>query len=72
MAPDLRSYRDADVAQNRTSTHLNPIYEPDRRRRVLPQDASMGLTPHKAAKEVSLCIRSGLSPAVTSSAELYF
>lgn len=33
-----------------------------RRRRVFPDDASMGLTPHSAAKDASLGSRSGLSP----------
>jgi hypothetical protein len=32
---------------------------------VLPEDASMGLTPHSAAKDASLWSRSGLSPAAT-------
>jgi hypothetical protein len=32
MVPHLRSYSDADLEQNRTSTHLNPIYEPDTHR----------------------------------------
>lgn len=35
---------------------------------VLPEDASMGLTPHRAAKDASLWSRSGLSPAAMSSA----
>jgi hypothetical protein len=30
MAPDRRSYRDAHLAQNRTSRRLNPTYEPDK------------------------------------------
>jgi protein-S-isoprenylcysteine O-methyltransferase Ste14 len=30
MAPDRCSSRNADLAQIRTSTRLNPIYEPDR------------------------------------------
>src|SRR5918998_2177009 len=34
-----------------------------RRRLVLPEEASSGLTPHRAAKDASLCSRSGLSPA---------
>src|SRR3981081_1069911 len=39
-----------------------------RRRLVLPEDASSGLTPHRSAKEASLRSRSGLSPAAMSSA----
>ena len=38
-------------------------------RTVRPEDASMGLVPHSAAKDASLRIRSGLSPAATSSVE---
>ena len=37
-------------------------------RTVAPEDASTGLVPHSAAKDASLRIRSGLSPAATSSA----
>jgi hypothetical protein len=29
MATDRRSYHEAHLAQNRMSTRLNPIYEPD-------------------------------------------
>lgn len=36
--------------------------------RIVPEDASIGLVPHRAAKEASLRIRSGLSPAAVSSA----
>src|SRR5829696_5479558 len=39
-----------------------------RRRWVLPEEASTGLTPQSAAKDASLWRRSGLSPAVMSSA----
>ena len=38
-------------------------------RTIGPEDASMGLVPHSAAKDASLRIRSGLSPAATSSVE---
>ncbi len=38
------------------------------RRWVLPDDASTGLVPHKAAKDASLSRRSGLSPAEMSKA----
>ena len=38
-------------------------------RTVAPEDASMGQTPHSAAKDPSVRIRSGLSPAATSSAD---
>ena len=34
---------------------------------VLPEEASIGLTPHNAANEDSFFKRSGLSPAVTRS-----
>jgi hypothetical protein len=37
---------------------------------VFPEDASMGLTPHRAAKDASLCSRSGLSPAAMSLADV--
>ena len=37
-------------------------------RRIVPEDASMGLAPHRAAKEASLRRRSGLSPAAVSRA----
>ncbi len=38
-------------------------------RMVCPEDAWTGLAPHRAAKDDSVFIRSGLSPAVTSNAE---
>lgn len=38
-------------------------------RTILPEDASTGLAPHRAAEEASVRIRSGLSPAATSNAE---
>src|SRR3954453_11501325 len=39
-----------------------------RRRWVLPEETSTGLTPHNAAKDASLWRRSGLSPAGMSNA----